>query len=189
VVQSEWYRQLFPAMRLSHDQNEKHKWVTTGRGMRLATSLFGSATGEGGDVLIADDPLNALQGQSAAARQFAADWFHHTFCTRLDDKKRGVIVVVMQRLHADDLCGRLLAKGGWEHLCLPAVAEEDECWQAGGRCWNRPRGGLLHPAREAQAEIARAGRELGSAHFAAQYQQHPLPEGGGMVRPEWFVRY
>ncbi len=189
VVQSDWYRALFPGTVLSADQNEKHKWVTRERGMRLATSVWGTATGEGGNVLIADDPLNALQGQSAAARQFAADWFHHTFSTRLDDKKRGVIIVVMQRLHAEDVCGRLLARGGWEHLNLPAIAEADEDWHCGGFTHRRGRGELLHPAREGEAEIARARQELGSYHFAAQYLQCPLPEGGGMVKPEWFLRF
>lgn len=189
VMQSDWYQALFPRTRLSREQNEKHKFLTTERGMRMATSIWGTATGEGGDVLIADDPMNPLQAQSRVTRAFVQDWFDHTFSTRLDDKRRGAIVLVMQRLHADDLCGHALAKGGWEVLKLPAMAEETQEWHIGERHFSRAAGSLLHASREDAALIERARRELGSAHFAAQYQQNPLPQEGGMVKLEWFGRF
>ena len=107
---------------LSHDQNEKHKFMTTRRGFRFATSVGGSTTGEGGNFLIIDDPLSPAQAMNALARAHANRWFDHTFASRLDNKQKGVIVLVMQRRHTEDLTGWLLAKGGWEHLCLPAVA-------------------------------------------------------------------
>lgn len=189
VMESEWYRRVFPDTQLSRDQNEKHKFVTTQRGMRMATSVWGTATGEGGSLLIADDPINPLQAQSSAMRQFVNDWFDHTFASRLDDKRTGAVVVVMQRLHPEDLSGHVLRKGGWEHLCLPAIATQDERWQRDGRRWQRAKGELLHPAREGVAEMARARAELGSRQFEAQYQQQPLAQESAMVKLEWFGRF
>lgn len=100
VMESEWYRALFPGTQLAHDQNEKHKFMTTQRGFRFATSVGGSVTGEGGNFLIMDDPLSPMQALGEHGRAHVAAWFDHTFATRLNDKKKGVIVLVMQRLHA-----------------------------------------------------------------------------------------
>jgi hypothetical protein len=189
VMQSRWYQALFPATRLSREQNEKHKFTTTKRGMRMATSIWGSATGEGGDVLIADDPMNPLQAQSPATRQMVRDWFDHTFTTRLDDKRNGAMVLVMQRLHVEDVCGHLLERGGWEHVCLPALSDRPQSWFIGGRCFARGAGEPLHEAREDADLIERARHDLGSLQFAAQYQQAPLAAENGMVKLEWFGRY
>lgn len=189
VLQSGWYRQLFPETQLSREQNEKHKFMTTAQGMRMATSIWGGATGEGGDILIADDPMNPLQAQSALTRRYVQEWFEHTFATRLNDKRRGGIVIVMQRLHVDDLSGHLIKKGGWEVLRLPAIADTRQSWSFRGKPYIREVGALLHPAREDAALIERAKQELGSAHFAAQYQQNPIAAESGMIRLEWFKRF
>lgn len=190
VLGTPWYRRIFPGVALAPDQNEKHKVQTTARGHRMATGVGGTATGEGADLLIVDDPHNPRQALSEAQRRGALDWFDQTFATRLNDKRRGAIVVVMQRLHVEDLTGHLLAKGGWEHLCLPAEAVADECYpMRGGRAFRRRAGEVLHPAREGAEELARAKRELGSYAYAAQYQQQPVPRAGGMVPIAWFRRY
>lgn len=189
ILQSGWYQQLFPTTQLSREQNEKHKYITTRGGMRLATSIWGSMTGEGADVLIADDPMNPIQARSPLTRRHVRDWFEHTFCTRLNDKRHGAIVIVMQRLHQEDVCGHLLAKGGWEHLCLPAIAERDRSWHIGGRRFHYAQGAFLHTQREDEALLMQAKRELGSANFNAQYLQSPQAESGGMLRLEWFARY
>lgn len=181
VMKAEWYRRLFPKTHLSKEQNEKHKFATTKRGFRFATSVGGTATGEGGNFLIIDDPMNAAQAMNAAWRSHVQRWYDHTFSTRLNDKKRGVIVLVMQRLHVDDLTAHLLDKGGFTHLCLPAIATEKNAY--------REIGDALHPAREDGALLERAKVELGAQGFSAQYQQQPLPEEGGMVRRTWFARY
>jgi len=189
TLNSEWYRRIFPGTRLSDDQNEKHKFATTQCGYRFATSVGGSTTGEGGNFLIMDDPLNPLQAMNKLYRNHVNRWFEHTFSTRLDDKKNGAIVLVMQRLHQDDLSGFILGKPGWEHLCLPAVSEEAVHYVRGSINKMRMHGEVLHPAREDIVLIERAKLELGSSAFAAQYQQKPLPEEGGMVRAWWFGRY
>ena len=189
VTASPWYGWLFPGFAAAADQNEKHKLQTTSRGHRIATSVGGAATGEGADVLIVDDPHNPRQALSATMRESALDWFDQTFSSRLDDKKNGVMVVVMQRLHERDLTGHLLAKGGWEHLCLPAEAERRTVIDFGAVKLTRRPGALLHAAREGPLEIARAKRELGAYAYAAQYQQRPAPLRGGIVDLAWFKRY
>lgn len=189
IMQSEWYRRLFPETKLSGVQNEKHKFATTRFGHRIATSVGGSVTGEGGDILIMDDPQNPGQAMAEATRNQAAEWFDQTFVSRLDDKRKGAIVVVMQRLHEDDLTGHLLRKGGWEVLDIPAVAERDREYRCGTfRAW-RKEGQVLQAEREDAGMLAELKRELGSRAYAAQYQQNPAPEQGEMVRREWFRRH
>jgi hypothetical protein len=189
IMQSPWYRRIFPATTIASGQNEKHKYVTTKRGHRMAVSVGGAATGEGGNILIVDDPLNPLQAMQQRARETANEWFRHTFVSRLDDKKKGAIIVVMQRLHEDDLTGTLLKAGGWEHLNLPAIAEEDSRIACGHFSHARKTGDVLHPAREDRELLARVREELGSAHFAAQYQQQPHHTDQALVPLEWFTRY
>ncbi len=187
VMQSRWYRELFPETRFAEAQNEKHKFVTTARGYRIATSIGGTVTGEGGNFLIVDDPHNPTHIFSEAHREAALHWFDQTFSSRLDDKKRGVFVIVMQRLHEKDLTGHVLGKGAgeWVQVSLPAVAERREVCRYAVRL----PGDLLQPAREGHKELEQAKRELGSYAFAAQYQQSPVPVEGGMVKREWMKRY
>lgn len=189
VMQADWYRQAFPRTRLSPEQNEKEKFATTRRGYRLATSVGGAATGEGGHILIIDDPLNPLQAMQAGPRNAVNQWFDHTFATRLDDKQRGAIVVVMQRLHVEDLSGYLLARGGWTHLDLPAIAPERTVIALGSYAHVREAGSALHEAREGLAVLERTRRELGEANFSAQYQQRPIRADGALVKPHWFPRF
>ncbi len=188
VMESPWYGRAFPETQLARDQNEKDKFATTARGYRRAVSVGGAAIGEGGNILIVDDPLNPLQASHHHQRAAVNAWFDHTWATRLDDKRRGAMVVVMQRLHAEDLSGYLLEKGGWEHLCLPAVAQATTVIGRGGFTYTRAAGEALHPQREPRELLARTERELGSANFAAQYQQAPLTLASSLVKPEWLVR-
>lgn len=188
ILNEGWYRRLFPDVVVAAGQNEKHKLVTTQRGFRFATSVGGTATGEGGDILIVDDPLNPLQAMSQTERTYANQWFDQTFSTRLNNKKEGGIVVVMQRLHPEDLSGHLLSKGGWEHLCLPAKTENSTFFDLCGKRYKRE-AGLLHANREDDLLLEEMKLALGSFGYAAQYQQEPLTEEGGMVKMNWFVRY
>lgn len=189
VMQSDWYKELFPLTSIVEDQNTKRKFVTTQRGHRIATSVGGTATGEGANYLIVDDPLSAAQGQSEAYRNTANEWFDQTFSTRLNDKKNGCIIVIMQRLHENDLSGHLLAKGGWEHLRLPMIAEEEEILKMGSVTEIRHVGDYLHKNRIGKEELETIKRELGNYAFSGQYQQKPSPEGGGEFRKEWLEYY
>jgi hypothetical protein len=189
LLQSAWYRYLYPRTCLSGDQNEKEKFTTTQRGYRKAVSVGGAAIGEGGNILIVDDPLNPLQASHHTQREMVNQWFDHTWTTRLDDKQHGAMVVVMQRLHPNDLSGYLLEKGGWEHLCLPALAPEHTRIHIGNFFREREAGEALHAAREPVALLERMKHELGSANFEAQYQQAPISQMGAIVKPYWFPRF
>ncbi len=127
-MQSDWYKELFPEVELSKDQNTKYKFQTVQRGYRIATSVGGTLTGEGGDSIIVDDPLNPAQALSETFRKRATNWFDQTLVTRLNDRKKGVIVLVMHRLHLEDLTGHLLSKPKniWHHICLPMISENKE---------------------------------------------------------------
>ncbi|WP_265038388.1 phage terminase large subunit [Wolbachia endosymbiont (group A) of Hylaeus communis] len=128
IMQSDWYKKLFPEVELSKDQNTKYKFQTVQRGFRIATSVGGTLTGEGGDFIIVDDPLNPAQALSETFRKRATNWFDQTLVTRLNDRKKGVIVLVMHRLHLEDLTGHLLSKPKniWHHICLPMISENKE---------------------------------------------------------------
>lgn len=186
ILRSDWYHRIFPKIQLTDDQDTKKKFVTSERGHRIATSVGGTATGDGGNFLIVDDPINPLQAMSVVERTKANEWFDQTFVSRLDDKMNGVIVVVMQRLHEEDLTGHLLKKGGWEHLSLPAVAETKTIIDFGRIKLIRNEGDALHPERESIEAINRQKIELGSMAFAAQYQQRPAPAEGGIFKAVWF---
>ena len=189
IVKSDWYQRIFPATHLVDDQDTKQKFVTTRRGMRYATSVDGSAIGEGGNFLIVDDPHSAAGALSDVQRASACTWFDQGFATRLNDKKNGVIVIVMQRLHSTDLTGHLLEKGGWEHLVVPAIAEGRTVIDFGRVHVVREDGEPLHADREDLPAIERQKIALGSYAFAGQYQQRPAPAEGGIFKAEWFRRY
>ncbi|MEQ1790589.1 MAG: phage terminase large subunit [Rickettsiales bacterium] len=189
LINNPWYKQVFPDVKLSLEQNEKHKFMTTKRGFRMSSSVGASVVGEGGNFLIIDDPISPAQAMNKNWRSHVNNWFDHTFSTRLNNKKLGVIVLVMQRLHSEDLSGYLLAKGGWEHLSLPAVSISPQTYSFGKLMKVYEAGELLHPERENLRLIERAKIELGSSAFAAQYQQNPQPDEGGMVKRSWLTRY
>ena len=125
IMTSPWYRQIFRT-RLAPHRQAVQEFITTGQGYRLATSTGGVLTGRGADIILIDDPLKPEEALSAALRQAANDWFVHTLYSRLNDKRTGAIVVIMQRLHEDDLVGHVLALEPWEVLSFPAIAEADE---------------------------------------------------------------
>lgn len=189
IMNSDWYRKVFPKTVIAKGSNEKAKFVTTEQGFRMATSVYGTLTGEGADVLIIDDPLTPIQAVSSVKRQKVNDWFEQTFSTRLNDKKKGVILIIMQRLHQDDLSGYLLQKNYWSSLILPAICEQDTCFSFGNFSHNFMRNEFLNPRREGHSEIERAKEELGSYGFNAQYQQAPLNVNSGIIKAEWIKRY
>lgn len=190
IINSAWYRRIFPHMQVMRGQDEKHKFMTTRGGFRLAVSVGGSVTGEGGDVLIIDDPHNPTYIHEVAARSQVQHWFDNTFSTRLNDSARGAILLVMQRLHEDDLTAHLLHRSkDWELLRLPSIAPQHEEISYAAMQHSRIQGELLHPRRQDDAALQQLRRTLGSNAFAAQYQQDPVPTSGGMVEAGWLQRY
>jgi predicted phage terminase large subunit-like protein len=187
VMNSEWYRRAFPRTRIDPGKNTESEFNTTERGFRLSTSVGGTLTGRGGDLIIIDDPIKPADAMSDTTRQRLIDWYGTTLMSRLDDKERGAIMLVMQRLHVGDLAGHLLEGGEWRHLNLPAIAEIEQSIEIGpGRFHTRKIGDLLHPARESRRTLEAMKAAMGSATFSAQYQQSPIPPGGNMIDWNWF---
>ncbi|THD43468.1 MAG: terminase [Bradyrhizobium sp.] len=192
IMTAAWYRQTF-ATRLVSSRASLQELLTTRGGFRLATSVGGVLTGRGADVILIDDPLKPGDAMSESRRVAANEWYDNTLYSRLNDKARGAIVVVMQRLHEDDLVGHVLRKEGWDVLSFPAIAEIDERYVVetpfGRRTFVRQAGQTLHPERESLETLEQIRTTLGTYNFAGQYQQNPSPSGGGMVKEAWFHRY
>ncbi len=122
LIRSNWYRKHFirDEWKLSADQDTKHLFQNTRFGFRGALSIGGATTGLRGDTIVIDDPLNAQEQDSKAARDAVLVAWDQGIANRLNDMQTGSRVVIMQRLHEEDLSGHLLRQGGWEHLLLPS---------------------------------------------------------------------
>lgn len=192
LMNSDWYRQVF-ATRLSSQRQAVSEFMTEAQGFRMATSVGGVLTGRGGDFIIIDDPLKPDEAVSDTRRNAVNGWYAHTLYSRLNNKETGCIIVIMQRLHEDDLVGHVLQKDNWRVLRFPAIAIEDEQYDIqncyGTRTVHRPAGQALHPERESLEMLNIIRRNLDEYSFSGQYQQDPAPQGGGIVKQEWFKTY
>src|SRR5271155_1862759 len=150
LVEAPWYRSVFPNTRIGPYKNAETEDEFTARGFRLATSVGGTLTGRGGDIIVIADPLKPDDAYSQARRNAANEWFKSTLLSRLDDKRTGAIVIVMQRVHMDDLTGFVLSMSNeWEVLNLPAIAEGDEDVPTSAtKVYHRKAGQALSPVRE-----------------------------------------
>lgn len=190
VVNAPWYRACFPATRIAKGRGARLDFETSRGGGRFSTSVGGTLTGRGGDIILLDDPHKPEEATSDLRRQAVLDWYRSTLLSRLNDPVNGPIVLIQQRVHEDDLAGMLLELGGWTHLDLPAIAEEQVTIDLGWRgTITRSEGDLLHPERLPGDLLERRRKELGSYVFAAQYQQRPAPIDGGIVKWHWFKTY
>lgn len=198
VMESEWYKRIFPFTRLAPSRREVMDFETTRGGGRYSSTVGGTLTGRGGNWLIIDDPIKPSDVNSDLIRNKVNDWYGNTLYSRLNDKKNGKILVIMQRTHEQDLTGYLLeSKAGFKQIRMPLVAIADEkwtCYKQLGRhkrrfCYQRAAGEPLHPARDGLPEIERVKASMGGMAFSCQCQQDPLAPGGNIVKWEWFKRY
>jgi len=190
TMETAWYRKAFPKARISKTKNTETELVTTQGGGCLTTSIGGTLTGRGANFLIIDDPIKAGEAMSEAERKKVNDWFRNVAYTRLNDKAKDVIVIVMQRVHMDDLASYVQDLDDWTILNLPAIATEyEEIIVSDTHSVERFPGDVLHPARESLETLEQIKRAIGSYAFAAQYQQTPVPPGGNMIKRDWFKRY
>lgn len=173
---------------LEDDQNQKIRFENDKTGYRIATSVGGATTGEGGDFVVSDDPQSVQEKDSSTVRDSTLTWWDETMSTRLNDQKTGVKIVVMQRMHEKDLSGHILKQGGYVHLNLPAEYESSQkCVTCLG--WQDPRtreGELLWPERVGPKEIADLKVRLGPTGYAGQFQQRPTPASGGRFKSAWY---
>lgn len=178
VVQSEDYRRIFPACELRQDSQARDEWRTTVGGIVYATGSGGTITGYGagkhrqgwGGAILIDDPIKPDDARSETIRQNVIDWFPQTLESRKNSPDTPIILI-MQRLHEDDLSGWLLDGGNgekWEHICLPAL---------------QPDGSALWPEKH-DADTLRNMQKSAPYSFAGQYQQRPAPLEGGLFKPD-----
>jgi predicted phage terminase large subunit-like protein len=190
VIESDWYRSAFPRTRLSPDKNMELNYETTRQGGRYSTSVGGTLTGRGGSLIIVDDPLKPDEAMSEARRSAVNNWFDSTLYSRLDSKRDDVIILIMQRLHMDDLAGHVMQQEHWTHLNLPAIADSAQQIQIGHEDFHpRHVGDLLHEARDPRDVLEKLKSTLGSFHFSAQYQQCPVPLEGEIIKWSWFQSF
>ncbi len=179
-------QRLHPGFALADDQNTKSRFDTYIGGYRIASSVGGALTGEGGDIIGIDDPHNIIDGESPAMREACLLWWSEVMQTRLNDPKTGSFVIIMQRIHEQDLTGYILsspAADQWDHLCLPARFEGDRVQSSLGFCDPRTQQGeLLWPERFGEDEVKAIESSLGSYASAGQLQQRPAPREGGMFK-------
>jgi predicted phage terminase large subunit-like protein len=189
LVQSDWYRERWgDRFTLTDDQNQKTRFENDKQGYRIATSVGGTGTGMGGNVLICDDPHSAKEAQSDVMRESALQWFDKTWSTRLNDPKKDAMVVIMQRLHEKDVSGHILEDiGGWEHVMIPAEFDGVRRKTVlGAYDPRKKKGELICPARFGPKEIVSLKKLLGVYGTAGQLQQDPTPAEGGILKTAFF---
>ncbi len=191
VMESDWYRSVFPRTRFNPKKSAELEFETTRQGYRYGTSLGGALTGRGGNFVIIDDPIKPADAMSDVRRETVKQWFDGTLYSRLDSKKDDVIIIVMQRVHVDDLVGHVLDKdASWVHLDLPAIADAAQSIPIGPDAFHHRRfGEILHPEREPRDVLELIKAEMGTFAFSAQYLQRPVSVEGNLVKWTWFRPY
>lgn len=189
VIESQWYQRRWGSrVKFSTDENASGRYRNSAMGARYTGSTGGGLLGEGGDIIIVDDP-HPTMGMTDKQRLGVIDWWNETLKTRLNDFRTGVFIVIMQRLHERDLTGHILAtETGWDHLCLPAEYEANHptpVRSSIGFTDPRKEGDLLWPERFDRKAIA----DLHMSEYAraGQLQQRPSPREGGLFKKWWFV--
>ena len=216
VIQSRWYQENWhDRFQLRGDQKTKDRFENDQSGYRMIGSFHGgSVIGEGADFLGIDDPIDPDNADNPNELERIVETFEGALVGRLNDQIRGVIVLIMQRLAENDLCGHVLKQAGWTHLRLPTEFEvEDRCRTfvtvrkfpsdspefpsdspepppERTLFFEDPRkveGELLNPKRfpREAVELLRTSEWT----FAAQQQQRPSPRGGQILQQAWWRFY
>jgi hypothetical protein len=188
IMNSDWYGELFPGTLISPVKDTQGMFETTKFGGRMATSIGGPLTGFGGDIVIIDDPQKPQDMEHENARHKARNWLLNTALSRFNSPKDGILIVVMQRLHEDDLVGHLLDNNPeFTVLKIPARADQELVYNLDGDSEVRvDAGAYLHEDRFGPAEFEAKRKEMGSREFSARYQLDPLPLDGGTFNFDWF---
>tara|TARA_Y100000310_G_scaffold251930_1_gene258554 strand:+ start:1556 stop:2941 length:1386 start_codon:yes stop_codon:yes gene_type:complete len=190
LIQSLWYQERWSNnFTITSDQNQKTRFENDKTGYRLSTSVDGVATGEGGDYIVVDDPHNVKQAESELKRNGVLMWWDEVMSTRLNNPHTGRKVIVMQRLHEEDLTGHILEKElDYVHLMLPAEYERDR--HCTTMVFSDPRVEEGEPLWEGlydRKALNTLKKDLVSEYaIAGQLQQRPSPRGGGMFQIDKF---
>lgn len=185
LLESDWFKEYFPDIELSKDENTKSRYTNTNSGLRYSTSTGGTVTGMGADIIVIDDPQNPQLARSDIERENANRFFNETLRSRLNNPDKGVFIVIMQRLHEQDLTGMLLSKEpeNWQHICLPAEVSDLVKPKELKQFYTD---GLLFPKRLSKSTLDSFKLGLGSYGYSGQYSQIPSPDQGGIFKGDWF---
>lgn len=188
IMETEIYREIFPWVRLV--STALGNLVTSEGGSRFATSVGGTLTGKGADLLAIDDPLKGIDAMSVAMRDKAFNWLIGEAMSRLNKPSDAEVITTHQRLHQDDPIGRLrVMDSGFEHLAIPALVDVPvNISLLEGGTLSLPLGAPLWPEQfsiEDLKQIEIANPE----YYWAAYQQRPIPVGGGLFPMSKIKRY
>jgi len=193
IIESDWFKKHWGnVVRLAEDQNQKQEYQNTARGHMITTSVGGTITGKGGDVVVEDDMLNPQEAESEAARAHTISMHKNVLSSRLDNPKTGARVIVEQRTHFKDLSGHVLKnESGWTHLNLPMVADKPTkvIFPLSGREVIRDQGDLLNSKRVGPKEVEEMKQAMGTRTFVAQCQQNPTSEEGNILKRIWWKHW
>lgn len=192
LMQSTFYRGVFPT-RISDERQAVADFETTEGGNRFSTSVGGVMTGRGADIIIVDDPIKADDAASDVRRESVNEWYDNSLRSRLNNQETGAIIIVMQRLHANDLVGHVLESEGWDAVKFPAIAKEDVEYRVntpfGFRIIQRRESEILQPDLVSEVTLNQLQHTMTSYNFAAQYQQDPQPPEGLIIQRDWLKFY
>lgn len=169
-------------------QDATGNYATLAKGWRIATSVGGVGTGERADRVIIDDPHSIKTADSEIIRNATLQWWREVIPTRVNDAQKSAFVVIMQRVHEEDVSGDIIAQGGWTHVMIPMRFDS----RRPGHTkigWSDPRtedGDLFWPARFPDWTVQRDERVLGKFAVASQFQQSPTPRGGSIILDHWW---
>lgn len=186
LVKDPWYTDRW-AIRMRPSRDATLAFENTRRGGRISTTVGGSGTGQGGDIVIIDDPLKATDAFSTVARNEVKTWHDSTIARAFNNLDTGIEVVIMQRLHEEDLTGHLLGRSQWHHLCLPARYEPSHpfVWPDDPRTTE---GELLWPSHINEQNLENLAEEM-NFHIAGQLQQRPASLEGEILKRAWWRFY
>lgn len=191
--QSNTYKRIFPRKTpLREDQNTKELWETTAWGYYYAVWSGWSITWYGADTFIIDDPIKPDEAESDVVRSGINNWFGNTVISRLNNMAKGNIIIIMQRVHGDDLCGHLLEemKEGtgydWKLLSFPAIATEEERYEIEWETHIRLEWETLDKERMPLEALNKIRETMGNVYFSTQYQQDPIDKESQEFHEEWF---
>lgn len=187
LLEADWYQRVFPQTRLRSDHNRAGDFQTTLGGHVFARSLEAGVTGHGADLIVFDDPHDAGDVQSAAMRDRAYSLVVEKYLSRLNSPATGAIVLIMQRLHPDDLTSRLVESGAFKQVVVPLICEILTDHYAGGEGWRRPVGNILDPERWGDTGLADLRRSMPTFVWSSQYQQSPVSPTSGVLEERFFT--
>jgi predicted phage terminase large subunit-like protein len=198
LMQSDWFRERWSDWEiLGGDRASAGLFKNSAGGVRFSTMMGGAATGRHAHTLIVDDPIKPADlnvGGSSAKNVLDEAWtrWSETFCRRVADAEKFAKVCIMQRLHEEDLAGRMIKDPKTVHLCLPMRFEPKRAYKSKwGSDWRTEEGELLAPKRfpaDYVDDIEHGPTGMTPRAFAAQMQQRPAPEAGALFMREWFAK-